>query len=458
LRISIVGTGYVGLVSGVCLASSGHLVTCIDIKPEVVGRINRGDAPFYEPALGDLLASVVAAGRLKASNDIHRAVLETDVTLICVGTPTVGYEADLSQIVSASEAIGAALAEKATYHVVVVKSTVLPGTTEGGVKDAIESRAGKPQGDGWDLCMNPEFLREGHAVEDFLASDRIVIGASEGRAAEVLLKLYEHLDCPKLVTSPQTAEMIKYVTNSLLATMISFSNEVANLCSAIPGIDAREVWRGVHLDRRLTPMVPAGSSSPGLIEYLWHGLGFGGSCLPKDTKALQGFGKRLGTPTPILEAVLSTNSSQPLQLVALLRREMDLVNRTIAVLGVAFKPGTDDVRESPAVPVVTTLRQHGARVIVHDPVGMAQAQVQAAFQDVTFAPDWQTALNGADACCLITAWPEYRLIRPEDFVRLMRRPLVIDGRGMFDPARLAEVGVAWRGIGYTLAERAQPLG
>jgi UDPglucose 6-dehydrogenase len=458
LRISIVGTGYVGLVSGVCLASNGHLVTCIDIKPEVVARINRGEAPLYEPDLGNRLASVVAAGRLRATNDIHGSVLETDVTLICVGTPTVGYEADLTQIVSASEGIGVALADKSTYHVVVVKSTVPPGTTEGAVKNAIETRSGRPLGDGWGLCMNPEFLREGHAVEDFLASDRIVIGASEPRAAEVLLRVYEHLDCPKLVTSPQTAEMIKYVTNSLLATMISFSNEVANLCSAVPGIDAREVWRGVHLDRRLTPVVLEDRRSPGLVEYLWHGLGFGGSCLPKDTTALRGFGKRLGTPTPILEAVLSTNASQPLRLVSLLTQEMDLADRTVAVLGVAFKPGTDDVRESPALPVVTALRQHGAHVIVHDPVGMVQAQGYTAFEDVAFAPDWQTALKGADACCLITAWPEYRLIRPEDFISLMRRPLVIDGRGMFEPSVLSEAGVAWRGIGYTPADSATRVG
>jgi UDPglucose 6-dehydrogenase len=456
VRISIIGTGYVGLVSGVCLASSGHMVTCVDIKPEAVARINRGQAPLYEPALGNLLADAVAAGKLRATDDIHSAVRDTDVTLICVGTPTVGSEADLTQIVSASESIGVALADKATYHVVAVKSTVLPGTTEGAVKNAVEVRSGRPPGDGWGLCMNPEFLREGHAVEDFLAPDRIVIGASDHRAAEVLLRVYEHLDCPKLVTSPQTAEMIKYVTNSLLATMISFSNEVANLCSVVPGIDAREVWKGVHLDRRLTPVTLDGRS-PGLTEYLWHGLGFGGSCLPKDTTALRGFGKRLGSPTPILEAVLSTNASQPLRLVSLLRREMDVAGRTVAVLGLAFKPGTDDVRESPALPVVTALRQQGAQVIVHDPVGMTQARCQTAFEDVTFAPDWQTALKGADACCLITAWPEYRMIRPEDFIRLMRRPLVIDGRGMFEPSVLAEAGVAWRGIGYTLADRANRM-
>jgi UDPglucose 6-dehydrogenase len=456
VKISIIGTGYVGLISGTCLANHGHMVTCVDIKPEVAEQINRGQAPIYEPGLEHLLARVVSAGTLRATTDISTAVLDTEITLICVGTPTVGSEADLTQIAAASESIGAALATKPAYHVVAVKSTVLPGTTEGIVRSTVESCSGRELGDGWSLCMNPEFLREGHAIEDFLSPDRIVIGATDRRAAEMLLRVYEHLDCPKLVTSPRTAEMIKYVTNSLLATMISFSNEVANLCSALQAVDAREVWKGVHLDRRLTPVALQVRRPHGLTEYLWHGLGFGGSCLPKDVQALRGFGKGLGTPTPILDAVLATNASQPLRLVSVLMREMDLTNRAVAVLGLAFKPGTDDLRESPALPVVDTLRQQGARVVVHDPVAMPNARSQTTFEGVTFAPDWQSALTDVDACCVVTAWPEYRMIRPEDFRRLMRRPLVIDGRGIFEPEALAGAGVAWRGIGYTPEEDEGP--
>ena len=457
MKISIIGTGYVGLISGACLANHGHMVTCVDIKPDVAARINRGETPIYEPGLEHLLARVVSAGMLRATTDISTAVLDTDITLICVGTPTAGSEADLTQIAAACESIGAALATKPTYHVVAVKSTVLPGTTEGIVRSTVESASGRKLGDGWSLCMNPEFLREGHAVKDFLSPDRIVIGASDKRAVEVLLRVYAHLDCPKLVTSPRTAEMIKYVTNSLLATMISFSNEVANLCSATQAVDAREVWKGVHLDRRLTPIALQVGRPHGLTEYLWHGLGFGGSCLPKDVQALRGFGRGLGTPTPILDAVLATNAEQPLRLVSVLTREMDLADRAVAVLGLAFKPGTDDLRDSPALPVVTALRQHGARVIVHDPVAMPHARCQGIFEGVTFAPDWQSALTDVDACCVVTAWPEYQMIRPDDFIKLMRRPLVIDGRGIYEPDAFAGAGVVWRGIGYTPEEGARSV-
>jgi len=246
MKISIIGTGYVGLVSGTCLASCGHQVICVDIKPEVVDRINNGSTPIYEIGLEPLLSKVVKSGNLIATTDIPSSILATEVTLICVGTPTVGSEADLSQISAAAKAIGTALATKSEYHVVTVKSTVLPGTTEGIVRATLEQNSGKKLGDGWGLSMNPEFLREGRAVEDCNSPDRIVIGASEDRAAQVLLKMYDYFDCPKIVTSPKTAEMIKYVANSLFATMISFSNEMANLCSAVPGIDVREVWKGVH--------------------------------------------------------------------------------------------------------------------------------------------------------------------------------------------------------------------
>jgi len=450
VNISIIGTGYVGLVSGTCLATGGHSVICVDIRPEVVTQINGGQAPIYEAELEDLLAKAVTAGKLHATTDTRRAVLETDVTLICVGTPNAASEMDLSQLIGAAESVGIALADKRTYHVVAVKSTVLPGTTEGLVRNSLEECSGRRLGDGWGLCMNPEFLREGRAVADFLAPDRIVIGASDNRAAEVLQGVYAHLDCPKLLTSPRTAEMIKYVANSLFAAMISFSNEIANLCSAVPGIDACEVWRGVHLDRRLTPVATEAGGPVGVIEYLWHGLGFGGSCFPKDVAALQGFGKQLGEPTPMLDAVLATNASQPFRLISLLEREVAMTNQTVVVLGLAFKPGTDDLRESPALPVVAALLQHGVRVVVHDPIAIPQAQGQAGFENVIFASDWQSALSGADACCLVTAWPEYRAIRPGDFKRLMRRPLVIDGRGIFDPRTLAAAGVTWRGIGYTL--------
>ena len=449
MKISVMGTGYVGLVSGACLAERGHQVTCIDIRPEVVQEINAGRPPIHEIGLDNLLLSARDKGMLSATMDAKTAILDSDVTLICVGTPTVDGRMDMSQIVAAAKEIGSALASKRGYHVVAVKSTVLPGTTEGPVKAAIESHSGRKVGDGWGLCMNPEFLREGRAVEDFRVPDRIVVGATDSMTAEVFLNVYADFTCPKLVTTPRTAEMIKYVSNSLLATMISFSNEIGNMCSAVPGVDARLVWKGVHLDRRLTPINGQVGGAAGVTEYLWHGLGFGGSCFPKDVAALRSFGRTVGEQTRMLDAVLDINADQPLRMVALLEKELSLAGKTVAVLGLAFKPGTDDLRESPALPLVAELRKKGAKVLVHDPIAMPQAKKRPEFRDVVFAEDWAEALRKSDACCLVTAWPEYRSIQPTNFQKLMTRALVIDGRGVFEPAAMAAAGVVWRGVGYT---------
>jgi UDPglucose 6-dehydrogenase len=449
MKISVIGTGYVGLVSGTCLAERGHCVTCVDIRPEVVEEINAGNPPIHEMGLKELLHKARSKKLLSATTDARGAIRDSDVTLICVGTPTIDGQMDMSQIVVAAKEIGAALVDKLGYHVVAVKSTVLPGTTEGPVKTAIETQSGRQVGDGWGLCMNPEFLREGRAVEDFRVPDRIVVGATDSRTAEVFLKVYEEFTCPKLVTTPRTAEMIKYVSNSLLATMISFSNEIGNMCSALPGVDARLVWKGVHLDRRLTPVNGQVSGAAGVTEYLWHGLGFGGSCFPKDVAALRSFGRTVGEQTRILDAVLQINADQPIRMVSLLEKELSVSGKDIVVLGLAFKPGTDDLRESPALPLIAELQRKGARVIVHDPIAMPQAKKRSEFLKVTFAESWSAALENSDACCLVTAWPEYRAIQPAEFVRLMKRPLVIDGRGIFEPVSMAVSGVIWRGVGYT---------
>ncbi len=449
MKISVMGTGYVGLVSGTCLAERGHCVTCVDIRPEVVEEINAGHPPIHETGLEELLRTARSNNLLSATVDARGAIRDSDVTLICVGTPTIDGQMDTSQIVAAAKEVGAALVDKRGFHVVAVKSTVLPGTTEGPIKAAIESQSGRQLGDGWGLCMNPEFLREGRAVEDFRVPDRIVVGASDSRTADVFLKVYEDFTCPKLVTTPRTAEMIKYVSNSFLATMISFSNEIGNMCSALPGVDARFVWKGVHLDRRLTPVNGQVGGAAGVTEYLWHGLGFGGSCFPKDVAALRSFGRTVGEHTRILDAVLKINSDQPIRMVSLLEKEMSVSGKQVAVLGLAFKPGTDDLRESPALPLIAELQKKGARVNVHDPIAMPQAMRREEFLNVTFAKSWSDALEKSDACCLVTAWPEYRAIQPAQFVKLMNRPVVIDGRGLFEPADMAASGVIWRGIGYT---------
>jgi UDPglucose 6-dehydrogenase/GDP-mannose 6-dehydrogenase len=243
--------------------------------------------------------------------------------------------------------------------------------------------------------------------------------------------------------------VIKYAANSLFATLISFSNEIANICTRLPGVDARDVWRGVHLDRRIATLNGRTPQIAGIAEYLWHGLGFGGSCFPKDVAALQHFGGQIGAQTPILDAVLNTNNAQPLRIVDLLEQEFDLQGKRIAVLGLAFKPGTDDVRESPALPVIKMLRRKGAAVVVHDPVVDATTIKAMTDEEVHGAQDWASAVRNADACCLVTSWPEYRAIEPEQLKNLMRFPLLIDGRGIFDAAQCDRAGVLWRGIGFS---------
>lgn len=449
MNISVIGMEYVGLITGACLAAYGHQVTGVDANAELVARINSGHMPLYELGLEALVTKAVSSGRMRATADLRSAVLDSEVTFICVDGSGGPHGMDHSQIVEASRGVGGVLARKSGYHVVAVKSTVLPGTTEDVVQRTIEARSGRRLGATWGLCVNPEFFRTGQAVAEFLTPDRLVIGASDERAAARMLQLYEHYDCPRIVTTLRAAELIKYVTNSLLATLVSFSNEVANLCMKIPGLDVRDIWQGVHLDRRLKASTQNPQRPVGLTEYLWHGLGFGGSYLPNDVSALREFGRRLGGGTPLLDAVVTINTAQPLQMVSLLKEEIKLEGSRVAILGLAFKPGTEDMHESPALPVIAALIQQGASVIVHDPVAMHRAREQSLFDDVTFASHWGTALREADACCIITAWPEYRAIQPEDFRTLMRHPLVIDGRGMFSPEALADAGVTWRGIGYT---------
>ncbi|NJM29157.1 MAG: UDP-glucose/GDP-mannose dehydrogenase family protein [Rhizobiales bacterium] len=273
--------------------------------------IRRGEAPFFEPGLDKLVAETVASGALTATVDLHAAVNATDVTLIAVGTPDHDGHIDLSQITAASTGIGEALRSKTAYHVVAVKSTVVPGTTDGPVLRAVEKAAGKQLGSDIGLCMNPEFLREGTAIEDFMTPDRIVIGANDARSAAVFAKLYEKFDCPKVVVSLRNAEFTKYASNALLATLISYSNELAGLCEATPGADLETVMDGLHLDKRLSPVSAGQRIRPGILSYLRPSSGYGGSCLPKDVAALRAFARDKRVATPMLDAVAAVNDRRP---------------------------------------------------------------------------------------------------------------------------------------------------
>lgn len=449
MKISVVGTGYVGLVSGVCLADVGHEVVCVDSDSAKVDKINAGESPIYEKDLDRLLHKHIG-GRLKATTDLFNAVQQSELTLIAVGTPFDGELIDLKYIKQVSCEIGSALKDKPSYHLVVVKSTVVPGTTDDVVLPLLEQYSGKRAGPDFGVGMNPEFLREGEAISDFQSPDRIVLGGIDKVAQNKLAEMYEPFAfADKLVTNNKTAEMIKYTSNALLATLISFSNEIGNLCATIGGIDALDVMHGVHLDKRISPILPDGNRiNPVVTTYLEAGCGFGGSCFPKDVKALISHGVNAGEPMRLLKAVIEINRHQPMQMLELLRKHhADLSAKKIAVLGLAFKPGTDDMRESPAIPVINELIAANAVVRAYDPVAQEEAKKIFREGSVDYFDSLEEAVEGVDAVLLLTRWAEFKRL-PDILKSQGSSALVVDGRRLLprDSVRLYEGIGTWMAV------------
>jgi UDPglucose 6-dehydrogenase len=447
MKVSIIGLGYVGAVTGACLAELGHTVMCVDLDERKVAQIRDGRAPVFEAGLEELVRTH-AGSSLDATVDLPAAVLGSDLTLIAVGTPFDGRTIDLGAIRSATADIGAALRKKRTYHVVIVKSTVVPGTTRDVVVPLLEESSGKQAGADFGVGMNPEFLTEGQAVGDFMAPDRLVLGGTDERVHERLDELYSAFgpEIPRVHTNTTTAETIKYASNAMLATAISFANEIADLCAELGDADVVDVMHGVHLSRYLTPLAEDGSAvrAP-LAAFFEAGCGFGGSCLPKDLRALVARGAQLGRKLPVLEATLETNAARPDELLAVVRRQLQLAGARVTVLGLAFKPDTDDVRESPAAPIVSRLVAEGAHVTVHDPVvSELPPELQSHRDNIVLAPTLEDAVREADAIVLVTRWEEYREL-PRLLEELAAPPLVVDGRRMLDKrdfSRYAGIGLA----------------
>lgn len=409
MRISILGTGYVGMVTGLCLAEMGNEVTCIDIVPEKVKEINEGKVPLYEPGLEELLRRNIAMDRFMASSEVE-GIASTAVTFICIGTPSrEDGSLDITQLLEAVGEVGGVLTQKEGDHLVVIKSTVPPTTTAEKVVPALEVSSGRKVGAEIGVAVNPEFLREGSAVHDFMHPDRIVIGAWEERDVSTLCTLYADLGCPIVRVDPTTAEMIKMASNAFLATKISFINEVGNLCKLI-GVNVGRVAEGMGLDRRIGP------------HFLRAGCGFGGSCFPKDVRGLIAEAKKRGADTDIMEAVLRVNDRQPLRMVELLESRMGIAGRRIGVLGLAFKPGTDDVRESRAIPVIRELLKRGASVACHDPRAMDNFRVE--FPEIEYCGSAAECVERSDAVLIVTEWEEY------GDASLFKDKLVVDGRGV----------------------------
>ena len=434
MNVAVVGTGYVGLVTGVCLAELGHDVVCVDSDARRIEQIRRGEAPFFERDLEGLLGRHVGA-RLRVSTDLRAAVLASELTLIAVGTPFVDGKIDLGAVRTVTRDIGEALRDHETFHAVVVKSTVVPGTTQNVVLPLLEEASGLKAGERFGVGMNPEFLTEGQAVEDFMAPDRLVLGAGDDATYGLLARLYEALpdNIPRLRASPTTAELIKYTSNALLATMISFANEIGNLSDILDEADVVDVMHGVHLSRYLSPI--GGDGAPvraPISSFLEAGCGFGGSCLPKDVRALIAHGEGLGRRLPLLEAVMRVNEQRPDEMMAVISDALETLDGArVTVLGLAFKPDTDDVRESPAVPIIERLSRATAHVCVHDPVVTKLPDSVVAFDNVRLTADLEAAIEGADAVVLTTRWEHYRRV-PELIAKLDPVPVFVDGRRMFD--------------------------
>ncbi len=434
MKVSIIGTGYVGLVSGACLAEKGHEVTCVDVDAAKVARINQGVSPIYERDLDALLQRNLGT-RLRATTDLGAAVLDSELSLIAVGTPFDGRQIDLGYVREVARQIGVVLRDKAAYHVVVVKSTVVPGTTDSVVRPILEQASGRQASRDFGVGMNPEFLTEGEAVGDFMDPDRIVIGGIDAASIAAQERLYAGFaGVPVIRTGCATAEMIKYASNSLLATMISFANEIGNLGATLGGIDVADVMRGVHASRYLTVTTDDGRAlRPGIVGFLEAGCGFGGSCLPKDVSALAAQGAAAGSPMPLLGAVLEVNRGQPARMLDLLGRHFPtLAGVRVTVLGLAFRPDTNDMRESPAIPIVRALLAAGAEVSAFDPVAMEEARRVFAGEAVRYASTLADAVREAQAVLLVTRWEEFRTL-PAVLAGGATRPVLVDGRRLIDP-------------------------
>ncbi len=431
MQIAVIGTGYVGLVSGACFAEFGIDVTCVDVDAAKIDGLNNGIIPIYEPGLDILVKENVAAGRLHFTTDIKAAVERSLVVFLAVGTPP---QADGTPDMSYYRAAAKSVAEALNgYKVLVTKSTVPVGTGEWLRKFVIENSA---EGTEFGVASNPEFLREGAAIEDFMRPDRVVIGSNQERAIEVMKELYRPLfliETPIVVTSLEAAELTKYAANAFLATKITFINEIANLCDAI-GCDVHDVARGMGMDNRIGR------------KFLHPGPGYGGSCFPKDTRALTTVADDFGVETRIVDAVIEANERQRDAMLAKIEKLVGELNgKRIAVLGLSFKPETDDMRESPATDIIKKMVEKGASVQAFDPVAMDEAK--HVLPEIEYTADEYSAIDGADALVIITEWNQFRALNLQKVKSMLRSPKIADLRNIYEPAAMRAAGFEYVGVG-----------
>lgn len=433
MKITMIGgVGYVGLVSGACLADLGNNVICTGRDQQKIDRLKEGISPIYEPGLEAVLERNIREGRLDFTTNNQEAIQASDIIFITVGTPSAADgSADLSQIDTAAREIAAALNAETEprYRIIVNKSTVPIGTGERVRAIIAETYSGE-----FDVVSNPEFLREGSAVEDFSKPDRVVIGAESQKALEIMTELYLSQQAPILTTNLKTAEMIKYASNSFLATSISFINSLANLCEVV-GADVTKVSEGMRYDARI-----------GARAFLDAGIGYGGACFPKDVKALVHIGQENQVPLDILEAVEAVNQAQKTIIIPKIKSLLpDLAGKRIAIWGLAFKPNTDDMREAPSVEIIQALQEAGAKIVAFDPV--AQEVAKTILNDVEYTDEPLSTLDQADLLVVVTEWPEFRGIELQEIKSRLKQPKIVDGRNIYDPQQMREAGLEYLSIG-----------
>ena len=433
MNITMIGTGYVGLVSGAGLADFGMTVTCVDKDQERIKKLQGGEIPFFEPGLEELVKRNIKNGRLFFNSNLKVVMDRSLVIFVSVGTPDNGQgQTDLSQIEEVAEALGEMIED---YKVLVIKSTVPVGTNRR-FQEIVQKKLKK--GIKVDIVSNPEFLREGSAIEGFMRPDRVVIGSDSPSALAIMKDIYRSLyliETPFVFTNLETAELIKYASNAFLATKISFINEVANICEKV-GADVHQVAKAMGLDKRI------GS------KFLHPGPGFGGSCFPKDTHAFAHLGKKLGSSLMLVESVIKANENQRQVMVNKIEKAFgSLEEKTIGVLGLTFKPNTSDVRESPAIDIIKALLQRGAKIKAYDPAGMEEFKKAVVSQDITYANDPYSAIKGAAGLVILTEWNEFRNLDLREVKRLLTHPLVLDLRNIYDPEKMSELGFRHIGVG-----------
>ena len=448
MNLAVMGAGYVGLTTAICLASQNHRITIFDIDNEKIKQIQNKKLPFFENGLQEILEDVISSKNLVAVNNLKQLVENTDGCFICVGTPTKDDSIDLTQIIDATESLANSVNEnnKKNYQI-IVRSTVIPNTTRNTILPILNERLSKQE---FGLCVVPEFLREGRALDDFMNPDKIVIGNFDENSALFVKEIFKNFKdkCEFVETNLESAELIKYTNNAFFSMLISFSNEIANISEKISGVDPYEILNALVLDKRITSIVNNEKIIPNLASYLIPGCGFGGSCFPKDVQAILDYANKHEIHTPLLKAILNINAERPNKMVLLSEFVLgELKDKKISILGLTFKPETDDLRSSPALDAIQILLEKGANVFAFDPILKSKPNSTKLLQNCTVCTTIEDALKDSDVAMIFTKWPEFKSLDSKFLKQFMKNPIIIDGRGFLDKEKF-DSGTYFK-IGYS---------